>query len=130
MIGLDTTAIIDLFKGDEGIKKFLEKNKDPLASTMFNYLELQFGLDHENKKHIEESKYYEELFESIYNINLTKEACKRASQINWKLKKSGKEIEQFDCIIAALFLERGIKKIVTRNKDHFNRIEDIEVMSY
>lgn len=130
MIGLDTTAIIDLFKGNQGIKEFLEKNKEPLASTMFNYLELQFGLDHENKKHIEESRYYEELFESIYAIELTKNACEKASQISWKLKKSGKEIEQFDCIIAALFLEKGIKKVVTRNKSHFNRIEGIEVINY
>ena len=48
MIGLDTSAIIDIFKGDKSIKLILEKNREPLAATIMSYLELSFGLDLEN----------------------------------------------------------------------------------
>ena len=39
MIGLDTSAIIDIFKGDNNIKQFLKKNKEPLAATLISYLD-------------------------------------------------------------------------------------------
>ena len=39
--------------------------------------------------------------------------------------KKGKEIELNDCIIAASSFSLGIEKIITRNTEHFNRIEGI-----
>ena len=38
MIGLDTSAIIDIFRGDEKIKQFLENNKDLLKLFAENVL--------------------------------------------------------------------------------------------
>ena len=130
MIGLDTSAIIDIFKGEPKIKLFLESNKEPLAATIMSYLELQFGLNPENPRHLEEEKYYNEFFNSIYNIELNKESCKEASRIFWKLRKEGKAIEQFDCVIASSFIANGVKKILTRNTKHFERINDLTVISY
>jgi len=130
MIGLDTTAIIDIFKGDGNIKKFLENNKEPLAATIMSYLELHFGLDLQNSKHIVEEKYYDEFFKNLYSVDLTKDSCKEASKIYWKLKEEGKIIEQFDCTIAALLLTNGIKKILTRNTEHFQRIKELKTISY
>ncbi|MBS3149942.1 type II toxin-antitoxin system VapC family toxin [Candidatus Woesearchaeota archaeon] len=130
MIGLDTSAIIDFFKGDEKIKRFIENNKEPLAVTTISYLELFFGLDITNSKHEIEAKYYKEFFKNLYNLDLTKDSCEKASEIFWKLRKEGKTIEQFDCVIAALFLKSGIKKIVTRNKKHFENIKELNIIDY
>lgn len=130
MIGLDTSAIIDIFRGNENIKKFIENNEEPLAATIMSYLELYFGLDPENAKHVDEAKYYDEFFEDVYNVFLTKDSCKEAQKLFWKLKKEGKIIEQFDCTIAALFIKSGIKKILTKNPKHFERINQLSVMSY
>ena len=130
MIGLDTSAIIDIFKGDEKIKKFLESNKEPLAANVMSYLELFFGLDPSNAKHQEEGKYYEEFFKILHNADLTKGACEEASRIFWNLKREGKTIEQFDCVIAAIFLESGITKILTRNLKHFENIKDLKAITY
>ena len=130
MIGLDTSAIIDVFKGEEKIKEFLESNREPLAGTIMNYLELFFGLNPEDPKHVMEGKYYQEFFKSLYNIDLTKDACEESSKIFWQLKKEGKTIEQFDCVIAALFITNGIKKILTRNPKHFERIKQLEIIHY
>ncbi len=130
MIGLDTSAIIDIFKGEKKIKKFLENNREPLAATIISYLELFFGLNPEDFKYNEEEKYYDEFFKSLYNIDLTKDSCKEASKIFWNLKSDGKMIEQFDCVIAGLFVANGIKKIVTRNPKHFERIKQLTVINY
>lgn len=130
MIGLDTTAIIDIFKGEEKIKKFLESNKEPLAATMMSYLELFFGLDLSNSKHAEEAMFYEEFFNIVHNFGLTHSACEQASRIFWHLRKEGKTIEQFDCTIAAIMIESGITRILTRNLKHFENIKDLKVITY
>lgn len=130
MIGLDTSAIIDIFRGEPNIKRFLESNKEPLAATIISYLELYFGLNPENPRHLEESKYYNEFFNGVYNVDLTKESCEEASKIFWRLRKEGRTIEQFDCVIAASFIANGIKKIITRNPKHFERISQLNVISY
>ena len=130
MIGLDTSAIIDIFRGNTNIKQFLEDNKEPLAVTIMSYLELFFGLNPENPKHIIEGKYYGEFFKSLYNIELTKISCEEASKIFWNLKKEGKVIEQFDCVIASLFITNGVRRILTRNPKHFEKIKQFSVISY
>ncbi|MCH8003090.1 MAG: type II toxin-antitoxin system VapC family toxin [Nanoarchaeota archaeon] len=130
MIGLDTSAIVDIFKGNKDIKLFLENNKEPLAVNIMSYLELFFGLNPEDPKHITEGEYYDEFFKGLYNINLSKNSCEEASKIFWILKKEGKVIDQFDCVIAALFLTNGINKILTRNPKHFDRIKHLSVISY
>ena len=130
MIGLDTSAIIDIFRGEPKIKGFLESNREPLSATIMSYLELYFGLNPENPKHAKEAEYYGEFFKSLYNIDLTKESCEEASKIFYALQKEGKTIEQFDCVIAASFLKSGIKKILTRNPKHFERIKQLSVISY
>lgn len=130
MIGFDTSAIIDIFKGEESIKEFLTSNKEPLAATIMSYLELFFGLDFENAQHTKEAQYYRSFFSEVYSLDLTKEACEGASNIYWYLKKEGKMIEKFDCIIAGIFLAGGINKILTKNKEHFKRIKEIKVISY
>lgn len=130
MIGLDTSAIIDIFKGNKDIEELLLKTKEPLAATIISYLELFFGLNPENPMHATEGKYYLEFFKNLYNIDLTMESCEEASKIFWTLKKEGKTIEQFDCVIAGSFLANGINKILTRNSKHFENIKQLTVISY
>ncbi len=130
MIGLDTSAIINLFEGYDNIKQFLLDNKEPLAVTIASYLELFFGLNPANPKHLEEGKYYEEFFKALYNIDLNKGSCQEDSRIFWKLKKEGRKIDQFDCLIASVFLTNGISKILAGNQKHFERIKQLNIITY
>ncbi len=130
MIGLDTSTIIDLFRGNEKVKSVLEKNKEPLVISIMSYLELFFGIDPKNSKHDVEASYYRELFNRVYVLNLTQSACEEASKVFWKLKREGQEIDQFDCVIASIFLTNGINKIITGNAKHFERIKGLEVIGY
>jgi len=47
----------------------------------------------------------------------------RVEKFMQKLSKTGKKIEFNDCLIAATAHSLGMDKIVTRNCDHFNRID-------
>jgi predicted nucleic acid-binding protein len=130
MIGLDTCAIIDLFKGDTRLAPILKDNKEPLVSTILNYSELTFGIDPSKKKHSEELDCYEKIFDEIRTLGLTKETCKEASRIYWQLRDKGKTVEKADCMIAAILLSNGIQKILTRNTKHFKDIPGVKVLTY
>jgi len=130
MIGLDTSAIVDIFRGELRIKEFLNKNQEPLAVNIISYLELSFGLEGGNPSHDRERKFYDEFFNTLYNFDLTRESCEEASKILSTLKKNGRMIEPFDCTIAGIFLSNGIRKILTRNPKHFERVKGLETISY
>ncbi len=130
MIGLDTTAIIDLFKGVKEVRDALLKARGPYASTQINYAELMFGLNPNHPVHKAEEAYYDEFFSTVSMLQLTEAAGKKAAMIHWELKTAGKTIEPFDCLTAGILLENGVSGIITRNKKHFELINGLKVISY
>ncbi|MEK6812881.1 MAG: type II toxin-antitoxin system VapC family toxin [Nanoarchaeota archaeon] len=130
MIGLDTTAIIDLLRKDTKVKRKLEELQGPFGTTIMNYQEIMFGLDFKNPKHKQEEMIYDQLFDELFVFPLDKASAKCATDIGWELKEKGEEIGKFDIIIASILLTQGIKKIMTRNVAHLKRIPGIEVVSY
>lgn len=130
MIGLDTNAIIDLFKGKNEIKKVLSETEEPLVATQMSYLELQFGLNPEERAHQMEEKYYDEFFKTVMMFELTNHACKKAAEIHWKLKKKGAMIGKFDCVIGGILLTNGVNKMITKNKKEFEKIPGLSVIGY
>lgn len=130
MIGLDTTAIIDVYRGEEKICALLPQIEEPLAVTQISYMELMFGIEPENEKHAKEERYYDDFFQSVKTVGLDNAACKKTSEIYHDLKREGATIGKFDCIIAGSFLAQGIKKIITRNDRHFAKIRGLEVITY
>lgn len=130
MIALDTSTIIDIFKGSSKVRSLIEKTEGPFVVTLLSYLELMFGIDYKNKANKIEEKYYDDFFNSFLTLDLTKESCKKAAQIHKDLEAQGKTIEQFDCVIVAILLTNGIKTIITGNKKHFEDIKELKVISY
>jgi|SRR3989338_755568 len=130
MIGLDTSAIIDLFKEDPSLMGLLKEMEDIVALNQISYLELMFGLDPENKKHKLEEEYYDALFNSYQVLPLDFFSCKEASKIFSRLKKAGKMIDPFDCTIAAIFLSNKVNTVITKNVKHFSNIPGLKVIKY
>jgi tRNA(fMet)-specific endonuclease VapC len=130
MIGLDTNAVIDIFKQDLKLSQLIENLDEDLCSTIINYQEIIFGLDFNNKKHMEEGEYYDNLFDKILLLNLDRNACKKTNEIIRNLISKGNQIGEFDSMIAGIFLSNGVNKIITRNTRHFEKIPGIKVLSY
>ena len=130
MIGLDTCAIIDLFRKDLKIIELIESLDEELCSTIINYQEIMFGMDLKDSKYHEEEKFYDDFFAQIFLYLLDTASSKESSKIFWDLKRGGNLIEEMDCSIAGILLANGVKKIITRNAKHFEKIPGLEVISY
>jgi len=130
MIGMDSSAIIDLFRNDSFLVKILEDMDEEIVLNQMSFYELMIGLDFDNLIHKKEENFYDELFEDYKNLSLDKNSSKKASKISFELKKDGKIIGDFDCIIAGIYLTNGVNKIITRNVKHFERIKGMKVIGY
>tara|TARA_Y100000034_G_C6843817_1_gene382059 strand:+ start:903 stop:1295 length:393 start_codon:yes stop_codon:yes gene_type:complete len=130
MIGLDTTAVIDLFKKDSKIKELIGSLNENICSTVINYQELMFGLNAEDSAHLVEESFYDSFFDGIFLFLLDKESAKKSREILWNLRRNGKNIGKSDCSIAGIFLVNGVTKIITRNVKHFEQIPGLKVISY
>ena len=62
-------------------------------------------------------------------VSIDQDVAIGAGKIYSDLVKQGKTIELNDCLIAATSLSVGINQIVTRNISHFERIEQVEVLT-
>ncbi len=130
MIGLDTSALVDLFRGEEKIKELFAHLDEEVASTYINYFELMVGIDQKDYSYHEELEFFKNLFEEVKLLTLNKDSCKSSSLIFWELKESGKMVGKLDCMIAGILLSNGVNKIITRNLKHFENIKGIKVISY
>ena len=130
MIGIDTSALVDLFRGDEKIKELFSQLDEEIVSTYVNYFEVMMGLDLKDYSYYDELEFFKNLFEEVKLFNLSKDSCKSSSLIHWALKKSDKMIGKFDCMVAGIFLSNGVNKIITRNAKHFENIKGMKAISY
>ena len=130
MIGMDSSALIDLFKDNLELKNLLKNIDEPLVLNQISYLELMFGINFENSNHKREEYYYDELFQSLIVFDLDNFSSKKAAEIFQNLKKKGLIIDHMDCIIAGIFLINGVNKIITKNVKHFENILGLKVISY
>jgi tRNA(fMet)-specific endonuclease VapC len=132
LVCLDTSFIADLNRRDIGaiakLKEFIE-NREKLVTTVINVAELYKGAyGHHNAER--KLKEVDELILILFVLEMNVRASKNYGYFYHYLKKSGKIIEDRDILIASIALSFGENRIVTRNIKHFERIEEIEVVSY
>lgn len=130
MIGLDTCTIIDLFQGDDNLIELIKFLDEEVCLSKTSYFELVFGINPRNKKHLNEEKYYDKIFQNLKVFSLDLNSLKKASRMFWRIKTKGKEIDRTDILIATSFLENNVKKIITKNKKHFSQIKGLKVLDY
>ncbi len=132
MILLDTTFLVDVLRGKQSIGVKLEElERDQLATTEINVFEIFTGIYSSKKANVNhESKAALHLFSMLAVLPLNRKATIRSAEFTGSLAKEGKTIGELDCLIAGIALEHGITTILTKNKDHFERIPGVQVLSY
>jgi len=68
----------------------------------------------------------EQLLSHVEVIELTEAVAFHGGKLFAGLSKKGKKIEFNDCLIAATACSLGLKQIVTRNCNHFTRIDGLD----
>ena len=121
MLFLDTSAVIELFKGNENGRKILDLiNNDKVCITVFTVYELYFGIkDNELNK-------LTEFFDSVEIVPFMFHAAKKAAGIKKELKNKGDIIEEIDILIAATCLYYK-SKLITLDKD-FKNVDNLKVI--
>lgn len=96
-----------------------------------NVYELFVGVysskDIDKEKHI---KRIEQILDKTVILDMNSEASKRSAEIAGNLISKGKRIEIPDTITAGIMLPKGIDVIITKNKDHFERIKGLDIEEY
>lgn len=129
---LDTNICIHYLKKQFDLdKKIIEVGFENCYISEITLAELLFGVENgneENKKR-NQNKYneFEELFEQ--RIILIRDAFELYAIHRAKLRKIGKQIGDFDTLIATSALVHEMI-LVTRNVKHFERIEGLEIENW
>ena len=128
---VDTSIFVDCLRKEviPSSKSFLERvgNEYSGYTSSITVAELSVGAHLSKSRDALERTL--ELLNIVEVIDLDSRIAIDAGKIYADLIRSGKRIELNDCLIAATALSLGINKIVTRNKKHFFRIEDVEAVT-
>ena len=132
----DTTFLIDLIRGDEGaVQKAKEVDKESIFKsisvvTVHEYLRgIYYLFSHdENLLKVKLERAEAELIR-LEILPYTYEIAKKAAEIDAKLARNGTSISFSDIIIAATALHYKLT-LVTRNLEHFSRIQGLTIETY
>jgi len=135
MIILDTSACVDYLNGDKEIKNSISKQEDLIHITAITVYEINIGLERTKRKlsikrYNELYKIWTEFISSMEIFPLGYKEAEISAEIYDNLESQGQRIDDNDILIAGIMLSNGIKKIITKNVNHFERIKDIEIIQY
>lgn len=130
---VDTTFLIDLSRNDrDAIKKAFDLDKDPAVfCTEISVYEVVMGIYAIKEiDHVKKLEKLEDMFRRFHLLGLDHLSSIKSAEIAGGLIRGGKIISDTDCMIAGIALTNGISTIITRDKEHFERIKGIKVESY
>jgi len=133
MVCLDSTFLVDVIRGKISID-YLNENfqQEEVFIPSPCILELFRGLYlNKNKKNIGENEETEtaEILSSFSILGLNKNEAILTSKIEAGLINRGQVIDLEDIMIAAIAIKNE-ETLVTKNKKHFERINDLKIESY
>ena len=135
MIVIDTTVLIDLWRGRNGVKKCLEKNKDELPCiSAITLEEIYDGLGYTKEKKAKSiyekiKDQHEKILKDFQVLPVSSNILKKAGLVRGKLRAKGITLDMADIIIAITAKEINASKILTRNPNHFKH-SSVMVESY
>lgn len=112
MIILDTSALIDLFRGGDEIRKVIEGD---VATTVLNYHEIFVGIRHHKAK--AEERFFRRFFSDIKILNYDIIAAERSSEIMSRLLALGISVNAIDVLIAAIAVANGAETLISKDRD-------------
>ena len=127
----DTSFIIDLLKNDDGAVAKLEEieaNRVPQKCSSVTVLELFEGI-YQFDEVTEERQTVLDVLKSKHIVDADQDLMETAGKISGKLLREGNQIDREDCVIAATAIQEN-EPVLTRNVDHFQRIDVLTVETY
>ncbi|WEL16483.1 MULTISPECIES: type II toxin-antitoxin system VapC family toxin [unclassified Halorhabdus] len=127
----DTSFVVDIIRGDEGAfeaVRRMERERIPEKLSAVTVLELYEGVAQSGRPEDERTAVLEVLDSKVV-VPADQDVMRRAGQISGQLAANGERIDREDCVIAATALLED-EPVLTRNREHFERIEKVDVQTY
>ena len=112
MIILDTSALIDLFRGGNEIRKMVDGDA---ASTAISYHEIYVGIKRNKAK--AEERFFTRFFSGTKIFDLDRASAEKSSEIMSRLLALGISVNAFDVLIAGIAVANGAETLITRDRD-------------
>ncbi|CEL24820.1 MULTISPECIES: type II toxin-antitoxin system VapC family toxin [Methanobacterium] len=127
---IDTSIFVDVLRTEfkPSSKRFLEsiEKENKGFSSVITTAELSVGAYRSNRE--DSIRRTLDLLSIVDLVDVNEVIALESGKIFADLMDKGKIIELNDCIIAASSLSLGIKRIITRNIEHFHRIKGVEAI--
>lgn len=127
---LDTSFLIDVLRGEntvaEAVQTVDERGTAQVSSV--TVMELWEGI-HLAESSERERKVTENLLTDVRELPFDRECATTAGEVNARLQRNGTPIEAADVMIAATALVHDVP-VVTNNVDHFERVDELEILTY
>jgi tRNA(fMet)-specific endonuclease VapC len=127
----DTTFVIDVLAGDEAALDLLadvESDRKPEKVSSVTVLELYEGVERADRPDDEVAAVLDVL-DSKTVVPADHDVMRHAGRISGTLYADGRPIDREDCVVAATALHED-EPVVTRNVDHFARVDGLDVRGY
>lgn len=125
MIGLDTSFLIDFFKGEKSAVDWMLKNKDFICVSELVVYEFLCGNLNASQEQI-----FLGFVSQIPSLKFGRNASIESSKLFRSSKKSGQEIPHPDAMIAGSYLANNVDSIVTKNIKHSSGIKGLKIIGY
>ena len=127
---LDSTFLIDVLRGADSVEDLISDLDASGAAfvSAVTTMELFEGIHLADPTEREQAAV-ETLLTDVNELPFDRECAMRAGRISADLTSAGTSVDVADVMIGATALVHE-RPVVTRNVDHFDRIEGIEVISY
>lgn len=127
---LDTTFVIDVLNGDPGAERRrieLDERGDAAVSavSVFELVEGAYLSDRTD----DELAAILELLSRLHVLPVDGEIALLAGELSAELIGRGERVEAEDVLIGATAVKND-ESILTRNVDHFDRLEDVAIETY
>ncbi len=127
---LDTSFLIDVLRGEDTVEEAVQTvdERGMAHVSSVTVMELWEGI-HLADSSENERTVVKNLLTDVRELPFDRECATTAGEINAALQRNGNTIEDADVMIAATALVHDVP-VVTNNVDRFERIEDLEILTY
>ncbi|MDD5256275.1 MAG: type II toxin-antitoxin system VapC family toxin [Methanothrix soehngenii] len=127
MIVLDTSALIDLFRGGEEVKGVIGGD---VTTTIINYYEIFVGIRRYRSR--TEEKFFRRFFSDIRILDFNLTAAERSSEIMARLMDLGISINAFDILISGIAVASGGETLMTKDRDFLSiaKVTELNIKVY
>jgi predicted nucleic acid-binding protein len=125
---IDTDWVIHYLNGrDDIVRRLDELQPEGLGVSVISLAELYEGIDYSTHPEGNEQDLHDFL-RGVNVLGIDEEACKIFGRERGRLRKAGQLIGDFDLLIAATGLHDGLT-VLTNNRQHFERVEGLQIES-